>query len=611
MAPRSNPSQRPYRSAPADKTEKLLGEALASFTRGNIPGADLLVKKVLARAPQNHQARHLAAMVAFSLGKAEAAADQLQALLAETPDDAFTLNDYGLVLTKLNRFPEAEAALVKAINLKQGMAGFHLNLANVYKQQSVLEDAEAHARAAVFHKRDYADAYRLLSEILVEDGRAEEAIRMAETARRLAPHNPLGYIRYAEALIAADRISEAHAVFEQASARFPDNLNLQTLYGNFLNERGFFEDAATLMRNLMKTYPDWPGLHTVLARSIKYDHYDEQMAHMEKLLERQEIEAKSEANLHFGLAKAYEDIKDYPKSLEHSLKGNALARKWKRYSKAASDANFNATRSAFTPEVISRFADAGFMDETPIFVLGMPRSGTTLTEQILSSHHDVHGAGELFILSVLIRALRGRLDAKNNIDLVARATPEDWRALGEDYITQLRRRAPDARYIVDKMPGNFLHVGAIRLALPKAKVIYCKRSAPDNCISIFNIQFATTEIGYGYDLTDLGAYYRKHVELMQHWQTLLPGFLLTNQYEDMVADQEAQMHRLLDFCGLDWDDNVLSFFNSNRSVRTASTIQVRQPIYNSSIGRYKRYGDAVQPLLDALDWDEEKGEIRP
>ena len=161
-----------------------------------------------------------------------------------------------------------------------------------------------------------------------------------------------------------------------------------------------------------------------------------------------------------------------------------------------------------------------------------------------------------------------------------------------------------------RLPDNFRHIGVIRLALPKAKVVYCRRSAADTCVSIYNLNFFSNAVSYGYDLNELGDYYRQHVALMAHWQKLLPNFVFTNQYETLVENLEGQTRRLLAFCGLDWDDSVLRFHENSRRVQTASATQVRRPIYSSSVGRYKRYGPAVQPLLDALGWDEETGDIR-
>ena len=233
------------------------------------------------------------------------------------------------------------------------------------------------------------------------------------------------------------------------------------------------------------------------------------------------------------------------------------------------------------------------------------------SSRVLAAHPDVHGAGEVKLLYAAIRDAQRKLGVEDAAGLVEKASPGDWRALGEAYIGALRQFAPKARRIVNKMPDNFRFIGHIRMALPKARVIYCKRSAPDNCVSIFNLNFGPGGPAYSNDLGELGDYYRQHEGLMRHWQETMPGFVYEIRYEDMVADQEGESRKLLDFCGLDWDDKVLDFFNSNRRVRTATAAQVRQPVYASSIGRYRNYGDALKPLLEALGWDEDTGTSRP
>lgn len=581
-----------------------LQRAIAFFRDGALRDAASLVDPILERQPDDVTALHLAGMIAYRRRDVETAEARLQKAAGLSPDNPGLLNDLGTVLTQAEKFAGAERALVRALELLPNTPGFHLNLGKVYKAMAMYEAAEKQVRAAIYYKRDYAEAYRVLSEILSEDGRTDDAIAMAETAARLAPKDPRSLVRLGEALNADGRIEPARAAFENAIELVPDSVELLTRYGAFLSERGFLDEAAALTRDLLVRFPQAIGVHAVLAQTVKFTHFNDEMATMEALLKRDDIGERDRMSLHFGLAKACEDIGDYATAFSHSLAGNAIARKEKRYSAERSDREFELLQTAFTPDLIDRLGASGCMDDTPIFVLGMPRSGTTLAEQILASHGMVHGAGELTLFGSLLRELHDRLDLAEKTDLLARATPDDWRELGERYVDRLRRLAPDARHIVDKMPDNFLHLGFIRLALPKAKIVYCRRLAPDNCISIFNLRFATSGLGYGYDLTELGRYYRKHARLMAHWSQLMPGFFFTNQYEEMVADQQPQTRRLIEFCGLDWDDRVLDFFASERAVRTASVTQVRRPIYTTSVGRYKRYGAAVQPLLEALAWDE-------
>ncbi len=546
------------------------------------------------------------AMIAFRMGAIEDAAKQLRALVSQNPNHPPALNDLGMVLTQLGSYREAEAALASAITLAPNMAGYQLNLANLYKETNVLGEAERAARAAIRIDKSYADAFRLLSEILGLAGRTDESVITARRAVTLAPKDPRSQLRLAEALNGADDVAAARDAYKAALALASGHPQVTLAYGQFLFERGYLDETVELMRALLSAYPDIAEAHMMLSRAVRFESHDDEMAKMEELVARKQTNDASRISLHFGLAKAYEDIKDFDKAFAHARRGNALARKAKTYAATDTTAEFDTYRSAFTPAVISRHGDAGHDDETPIFVLGMPRSGTSLVEQVLAAHRDVHGAGEIKLLYAAIRDAQRGLGVEDAVGLMEKASPEDWKALGESYVGALRRFAPDARRIVNKMPDNFRFIGHIRMALPKAKVVYCRRSAPDNCLSIFNLNFGPAGPAYSNDLGELGDYYRQHEALMRHWLETMPGFVHEIGYEDLVADQEGESRKLLEFCGLDWDDGVLDFFNSDRRVRTATAAQVRQPVYSSSVGRYRNYGETLKPLLDALGWDEQE-----
>lgn len=592
-------------------SKDLLSDALNAFRAGNLDHAAKACRAALAKDKRNRDARHLMALIAFRMGAIEDAASQLRALVSENPNHPPTLNDLGMVLTRLGNYREAEAALVSAITLAPRMAGYQLNLANLYKETNVLGEAERAARMAIRIDKTYADAFRLLSEILGLSGRSEEGVQAARRALALAPNDPRSQLRLAEALNGADDVAAAREAYKAAMKLTSGSPQIGLAYGQFLFERGYLEETAELMRALLSVHPDLAMAHMMLSRAITFESYDEEMARMEELVAGKQTDEASRIGLHFGLAKAYENIKDFDKAFAHARDGNSLARKWKTYAVADTTKEFDNYRAAFTPAVIARHGDAGHDDETPIFVVGMPRSGTSLAEQVLAALPDVYGAGEIKLLYAAIRNAQRGLGVEDARGLVEKASPEVWKALGEAYVGELRRFAPNARRIVNKMPDNFRFIGHIRMALPKAKVIYCKRSAPDNCLSIFNLNFGPGGPAYSNDLGELGNYYRQHEVLMRHWKETMPGFVLEAHYEDMVADQEGESRRLLAFCGLDWDDRVLEFFNSNRRVRTATAAQVRQPIYKSSVGRYRNYGQALRPLIDALGWDEDRGNNRP
>jgi hypothetical protein len=283
------------------------------------------------------------------------------------------------------------------------------------------------------------------------------------------------------------------------------------------------------------------------------------------------------------------------------LKANALKRTTVDYDEAATLNMFPHIKKVFDADLLRRTRGLGDPSTVPIFVLGMPRSGTTLVEQILASHPDVHGAGELPWLNEMARNLRGA-DVNGYFPEVAKSwSATQLRDLGGQYVQYLRTKASVAGHVTDKMPMNFRFVGLIHMILPNARIVHTRRDAADTCLSCFTKNFAGA-IDYTYDLGELGRYWRAYDDLMSHWrQVLPPGAMLEVQYEDLVADFDRQARHLVTYCGLEWDDRCLSFHHTQRPVRTASVNQVRQPIFASSIGRWRDYEPWLAPLLKELD----------
>jgi hypothetical protein len=310
--------------------------------------------------------------------------------------------------------------------------------------------------------------------------------------------------------------------------------------------------------------------------------------------------------LDFGLGKAYADVRDYPRSFAHLLAGNARKRAVTAYDEAATFALFDRIEEVFTPALIAAKAGAGEPAAAPIFVMGMPRSGTTLVEQIIASHPVVHGAGELHAFNDAVNELSAADGGTMPFpDGVPALDGGDLRQIGARYVAALRALAArdetaSRERITDKMPSNYYFAGLIHLALPNATIIHCMRDPVDTCVSCFSKLFSG-EQNHTYDLAELGRYYRRYQQLMAHWSRALPaGRILDVRYEDVVADLDGQARRIIAHCGLPWDDACLSFHKTERPVRTASVTQVRQPIYSSAIGRWRVYEAQLGPLLDAL-----------
>lgn len=303
-------------------------------------------------------------------------------------------------------------------------------------------------------------------------------------------------------------------------------------------------------------------------------------------------------HLGFGLGKAYEDLKQYDQSLKMYITANSLERRTNNYSIEREKGYFDRIKKTFNQSFVQSLKEHGCKDEAPVFVLGMPRSGTSLVEQILDCHSEIYGAGELDLFFNL--AMNSDYGKPGLSEAIKRPEEiaEEIRELGEEYCSSLRELS-DNRFVIDKLPHNFLHIGLIKLALPNAKIIHCKRKPEDNCLSLFKTYFSAN-IGFSYDLTELGKYHLLYQDLMEHWHATFPGQIFDVNYEEMINDQEKTTKGILEYCGLEWDVACLEFHKSNRPVKTASVAQVRKPIYKSSVDKWKRYENQLDPLLTAL-----------
>jgi hypothetical protein len=303
--------------------------------------------------------------------------------------------------------------------------------------------------------------------------------------------------------------------------------------------------------------------------------------------------------LDFALAKAYGDVQDHRRSFTHLLSANKLKRALVPYDEAGMLALFDRIQAVFTGDVLreKQALGGGAASPAPIFIIGMMRSGSTLVEQILASHPAIHGAGELPALSEVVNTMRGP-GGESYPDFVPSLDAQAIRRIGEAYLAKLP--ATNKRYITDKMPTNFFFAGLTHLALPNARIIHTVRDPLDTCLSCFSKLF-TTEQYHTYDLAELGRYHRRYQQLMAHWHHVLPPRrVLDVRYEDVVADLEGQARRIIAHCGLAWDPSCLSFHNTERPVRTASMLQVRQPLYQGALGRAEAYAEFLAPLRDAL-----------
>ena len=528
--------------------------------------------------------------------------DYYRQAAANAPDYLEPLNNLGAVLVTEERADEALEVLAKALSLNPQYADAHCNIGFALKALEQYDQAFQHFQTALQLKPTYPEAHIGIGRIYQERHNLPEAERAGLKAVELAPHKTEAHSLLGSIYTEMDFTEEALACFDRALTLDPELSSALLGKGHLCLEMGDVATAEQFFRkDLSNPAGDKMAARFHLAQVKKVRPGDDNMAALVAAgKEMAGLSATKQLSLHFALGKCLDDTGDYQLAMHHFQEGCRLKRNKIYYDPVAQEDVFSRIIAALNRTAVAGLHGTGNPSDLPIFVLGMPRSGTTLTEQILASHPDVHGGGELPDLLAIAHRPTGNGNLAEFPDNLSGLTPETLAAWGEDYIAGLKKRAPTARRMTDKMPGNFMVVGLIHLMLPNARIVHVNRNPVDTCLSCFTRLFHHGQ-EQTYDLTELGRYYRQYHRLMDHWRNILPPeSFLDLRYEELVADTETQSRRLLDFCGLEWDDACLAFHTTGRKVRTASITQVRQPIYTTSVERWRRYGNTLAPLLEAL-----------
>jgi len=536
--------------------------------------------------------------ILYEQGKHDEAIANFRRAIILKPNFPMLHNNLGNALRAKGLFVEAVLSFRQALKLEPDYAPAHYNLGNVLLDEGKLEEAAASFHQAINLKPGYAEAHNNLGNILSDQGRLDDAASCFRRALALKPdfaeaHNNLGNTLTDQGLLA-----EAIASYQQAISLKPEFAEAHYNLGFTYRHSGMTEDAISSYRKAISLKPDYAKAYKGLSAIVKFTELTDEVHAMENLYAG-ELSDTERIDLGFALGKVFEDLKDYDRAFRYILEANRLKRRSIDYSIQKDSDLFEKIKKTFSPGFFASHDDSGTEDDTPIFILGMPRSGTTLVEQILASHPQVFGAGELTVLQELVSSTCPGGEAAQYPECLPDLDADALRRMGSDYLKGIRVYAEDAPHITDKMPHNFLHVGLIRTILPRARVIHCTRNPMDTCLSIFKNDFAGTH-NYAYDMVELGRYYTLYQDLMAYWEESLPGFMYSLRYEDMIADQRKQTEDLLAFCGLPWDDACLAFYRTRRRVSTASLAQVRQPIYKDSVELWKRYEKQLEPLRKAI-----------
>jgi Tfp pilus assembly protein PilF len=469
----------------------------------------------------------------------------------------------------------------------------------------VRDEAIPAYRQAISFKPDHANAHLKLGLALYEQGRRDEAIAAWHEAIRLKPDLVEAYHNLGVSLSEKGRLDEAIAAWRQAIRIEPHHAKAHYSLGLGLIDEGKLDEARRVLERAVELAPKSAATYRVLGEARRFHTTaDPHLVAMQKLAqEMASLSVDDQIELHFALAKAYEDLGEHDQSAHHLIKGNTLKRQQINYDEVTTLDLFRRISETFHPRLLHDRRNVGDPSSVPVFIIGMPRSGTTLIEQILASHPEVFGAGELDEIDNCVARLGSDNVAVRYPEVVSSTTSPRLRQFGMSYVSAISALTPKATRVVDKMPKNFLFAGLIHLALPNAKIIHVYRDPLDTCFSCFSKLFAGAQ-RYSYDLRELGRFYRAYESLMEHWRKVLPpSVMLDVRYEQLIADVEGEARRMIAHCGLEWNDTSLSFHATRRPVRTSSAVQVRQLIYRSSIGRWRPYARVLGPLIEALGVD--------
>ncbi|HYM85897.1 MAG TPA: sulfotransferase [Pseudoxanthomonas sp.] len=603
--------------------------------RGDVDGA-LAVLQPLAETQPNSAITHLE--LGIALGKsgqgdrALAALQRAVALKPDLPQAWLALADH---LRAVDDGDAADAAYANHLRFSTRDPQL-LAAANALHEQRIPE-AEALLREHLKRAPTDVAAIRMLAEVAMRLGRNEDAENLLARCLELAAGFHAARQNYALVLHRSNKPAEALLQIERLLAHEPDNPGYRNLKAVVLCRIGDYEPAIELYQQILEVYPQHPRIWMSYGHALKTaGHQDRAIAAyrcslrlepdfgevwwslanlktfrfsaddlslMQRQLDQPGLASEHRQHLEFAIGKALEDAGEYEASFSHYQQGNDLHRATLAYEAVDTSARVERIKRSYTREFFDQRSGFGADASDPIFIVGLPRAGSTLLEQILSSHSAVEGTMELPEITSITRTLRSQGDAGRAMpyhDVLESMGADELRTLGERYLQHTRiHRKTDAPLFIDKMPNNFLHIGLIKLILPQAKIIDARRHPLACCFSGFKQHFARGQ-SFTYSLDDLGRYYSDYVELMAHFDDALPGRVHRVFYENMVDDTESEVRRLLDYCGLPFEESCLRFFENTRAVRTASSEQVRKPIYREGVDHWRHYDPWLGPLKRAL-----------
>jgi tetratricopeptide (TPR) repeat protein len=618
-------------AAPGDVNSlRLLGVAL--LAQGRLEGAVQELERAVAAAPGFARARTDLARAYREMGRVQAAREELQRVLKQAPALDVAWLAYGDVLVDLEKYPDAKFAFEQARLLDPHcnhiekataafVAGDRQSAENIFRDilkgdashvaalcglaalalgGGNTHDSERLLRHALKQTAHLPLARRGLSHTLLAAGRLLEAEAAIRELLKIEPENPQNWVALGSVYTRLLRQHDALAAFEEAARLSPTQMRLRLSIGHIYKTLGQRAQCEQAYHECLRMEPGCGEAYWSLADLKTYVFSDAEIASMQGLLASSSTDESNKAQLQFALGRALEQRHQYRSAFAHYAAGNALRRITSPFDIVKFETKSERVAACFDATFFRERLGAGYPNPSPIFIVGLPRSGSTLVEQILASHSNVEGTMELPNIVTMVREFDHR-DARGDAypESVRAVSPRNLAALGRRYLDETLPGRTGRAHFIDKMPNNFSHVGFIQAILPQAIIVDVRRHPMDSCFSAFKQYFAEGQ-SFSYDLGDLGRYYRCYLALMDHWDAVLPGKVFHLQYEELIRAPDTLIRRLLAHCGLPFESACVSFHETQRPIRTASSEQVRQPLYASAVGYWKHFAKDLEPLRKAL-----------
>jgi len=588
-----------------------INSVMELYSNGQIKEALASLKTLAVDYPDEPLLCNISGVCYKAIGEMDAAVKSFEKAIAIKPDYTEVYYNLGITFKELGQLDAAVQSYKKALAINPTYAEVHNNLGNVLrilgqnikgsnrpKYLRIMDTAIDHLEWAIAYKPNFAEAYYNLGVVLADKGQLDAALKNCEKTVALKPDWAEAHNNLAVTLHDLGQLDAAMKSYEKAIEIQPNYAEPYAYLGNALKELGQLDEAMKSYEKAITVKPDYAEAHRFLSFIKRYSTSDLQVTKMQSLFSTSDLSESDRMHLCFALAKVNEDLDNQNELFKFLHEGNRLRKKILNYSLEKDQKTYSIYTKLFSspPSDIKKSLSHYPSTIRPIFIVGMPRSGTTLVEQIIASHNAVHGAGELGTLTDILNSILKEYLAHSMNGLPKKA----FLSIRKQYLDSLSRFNVPENIITDKMPLNFRNIGFILSAMPEAKIVHLKRDARATCWSIYKNYFHSKGNGFSYNQEDLAGFYALYTELMAFWHQLFPGKIYDICYEDLTTNQEEETKNLLKYCELEWDESCLNFHNSKRAVKTASSLQVRQKMYQGSSEAWKKHEAYLKPLIKAL-----------